>query len=102
MSTTFRAPVEIGVTFDLCMEGFLAIYLADETPPSIDAEFVLFSRGERIGPRSKMGGAYVSILYEFDKGWRNQGWRGDTPEDWERLSEPRTSEYGEVTETWDS
>ncbi len=100
-SAHFRGAIQKSGPFDLSFEGRLYFHTRVEPPPSIDAELLLFSRGERIGLRSQRGGSYMSILYRFDKGWVNQGWLGDGPDDWERLGEPRTGEYGTFVETWE-
>lgn len=100
-SAEFRGAIQESGPFDLCIEGSVFFSVRDEVPPDIDAELIMFSRGERIGLRNQSGGSYMSLLYRFDNGWVNQGWLRDDLDCWEQIAAPRTTQYLESTETWE-
>jgi hypothetical protein len=97
---TFQAP--LCAPLDLALEGVLLFSLPSSgAPPLVDAELLLFGGGGRLGPSGR-GLSYLTVRYDVAVGaWAPARWLGDGPEDWERITAPRTGEYSSVRTSWD-
>ncbi|WP_298867012.1 hypothetical protein [uncultured Gimesia sp.] len=102
--TTIQGSIGNGAILDMCIEGVVLVQMRNNEPPNINAELLLFSRGERLGTQRYNGRSY--LLLDFDStqnpaSWTSQEWINDGPDDWEAISQPRTDLYGELKESWE-
>ena len=90
--------------FDLCFEGVVLLQVRNTTPPNVNAELFLFSRGDRMGLQKQNGLSYLLLDFDFVTShpeWKSQGWVHDGPDDWERISQTRRELYETFEDIWE-
>jgi hypothetical protein len=100
---TFRSLQPLHSPLQIQLEGVLLFDVRrGGLPPAVDAELLLFSCGKRMGLPLHRGKSYMQLTYDVTAGaWGELGWEPDAPEEWERVTEPRTSLYTSVKKTYD-
>jgi hypothetical protein len=103
--STVQGGIQLSESLDFRFEGVVLIQMRTSKPPSVDAELLVFSRGERIGLHRQEGASFLRLHYRMDGGaaiWETQGWFGDGPDDWERQTRLRSSLYDSLNDTWEA
>ena len=85
--------------FSFQIEGVLMYSINNNKEPSINAEILLFSLGDRLGLQRDTGDSYLTLKYTKEFGWVEGNWIADGCAEWENYKKPRINLYSNYEKT---